>query len=316
MNTTDFSISTGEYITLKCTDFKGQGLTAEAIIAVDKGSNLLRFTVDGKNIIDYDKTLLDSNDFTGTPVLFPTPNRIKDATYTFEGKEYIQSIDGQKIVLHGLVLFESWQVEESVCTADAAVLKTRIAIKKGSKLFEAYPFECTLTLTFSLTREGIVIDYAVKNDGAGNLPFGFALHPYFTKLNGGAEKIKVPANRCFLTDENMIPTEETAAVSGATDLRKPVPVNTLLLDHNYYDLTDEPAEIHYSDGTKLTLTATNDFAHYVVYVPEGQDYFCIENQTCSIDALNLHARGRTESSLLILQGGQTHTGRVAYEFNQ
>ena len=312
----DFSIQRGEYITLKCTNFNNRGVTAEAVVSPQNGSNLLRFTVDGKNVIDYDEALLKKSDFTGTPVLFPTPNRVKNAAYTFEGNEIIQAIGGEKTILHGLVIFEPWTIEETTCTDKKAMLKTGIHITKGSRLYEAYPFECTLTLTFSLTCDGIHIDYTVKNDGTGNMPFGFALHPYFTKLSGGKEKIKVPANRYFITDENMIPTEETASVEGKNiDLRKPIPVNTLLLDHNYYDIKKgEPAEIQYTDGTTLTLKATEDFAHYVVYVPAGQDYFCIENQTCSIDAHNLHARGRLESSLLILPAKETHTGKVTYEY--
>jgi len=49
----------------------------------------------------------------------------------------------------------------------------------------------------------------------------------------------------------------------------------------------------------------------IIYSPAGDDFVCVENQTCSGDAHNLHARGlRGEAHLLILEPGQKHRGQV------
>lgn len=62
----------------------------ECIIAPEYGSNLCRFIVDGNAIIDFDKELLKQKDYTGTPVLYPTPNRVRNGVFTFKGKIFNQ----------------------------------------------------------------------------------------------------------------------------------------------------------------------------------------------------------------------------------
>ena len=58
------------------------------------GANLCRYTFKGFNIIDYDPIILKNHDFTGTPVLYRTPNRVKDGVFIFHGKSYDQVTGG------------------------------------------------------------------------------------------------------------------------------------------------------------------------------------------------------------------------------
>jgi aldose 1-epimerase len=66
-------------------------------------------------------------------------------------------------------------------------------------------------------------------------------------------------------------------------------------------------------GITVDLETTADFSHAVLYCPKGEDFFCLENQTCSTDAHNLFDRGfARESGLKTVTPGEKHQGRVSY----
>jgi aldose 1-epimerase len=81
----------------------------EAWIVPSHGSNLARFTVGDRAVIDFDPSLLSKHDYTGTPVLYPTPNRVRDGVFRWKGRDYRQLKRGQLIVEHGLAHGEPWQ---------------------------------------------------------------------------------------------------------------------------------------------------------------------------------------------------------------
>ena len=62
----------------------------EAWIVPSHGSNLARFTVGDRAVIDFDPGLLSKHDYTGTPVLYPTPNRVRDGVFRWKGRDYRQ----------------------------------------------------------------------------------------------------------------------------------------------------------------------------------------------------------------------------------
>ncbi len=59
----------------------------EARVVPAFGSNLCRFSVGGWNVIDFSLPLLLAHDYTGTPVLYPTPNRVRNGFFTWRGRE-------------------------------------------------------------------------------------------------------------------------------------------------------------------------------------------------------------------------------------
>ena len=57
-------------------------------IAPEYGSNLFRFRFGEYDLIYTDPELLTKRDFTGTFVLWPFPNRVRDKRYTYQGQSY------------------------------------------------------------------------------------------------------------------------------------------------------------------------------------------------------------------------------------
>ncbi len=305
-----------EFIILGYHGSKSEDHDLEAWIAPNQGSNLCRLTVDGQCVIDFDRSLL-KGDFTGTPVLYPTPNRVRDGVFLYQGKMYPQLVQGVKVLEHGLVHAAPWNYQEPELKSDAVCLKTWIDFNKKSPFFAAFPFHHRLWLEFCLSAAGIRIVYTIENQGEEAIPFGFGLHPYFTKLSGDTGTfVELPAQYVMETTPDLLPTGRLLDVIGTPyDLRKKVQIGELDLDHVYTGIpAGKFAQVTYSSlGLRIQLAATNDFSHMVLYSPCGESYFCLENQTCSTDAHNLHEQNfRQESGLKFVAPGRARTGSVMY----
>jgi aldose 1-epimerase len=288
----------------------------EAQIVPAYGANLCRFTVGGRNVIDFDRALLLARDFTGTPVLYPTPNRVRNAVFRWEGKDYQQRRGGKPVMEHGLVHTEPWEAGAPVADREGARLEAWLDFTDGGALCESFPFPHRLGLSFVLTGRGIMIAYSIANQGSRALPFGFGLHPYFTKLSAEETWVTLPADAVMDASSDLLPTGRLIPVKDTIyDLRAPAPVGALDMDHVFTRLgRGEHACIRRgSIGPSIELEATPDFTHLVLYSPRGAGYFCLESQTCSTDAHNLHDRGfAVESGLKTVTPGALHVGSVTY----
>jgi aldose 1-epimerase len=287
----------------------------EAWIVPSHGSNLARFTVGGRAVIDFDPGLLSEHGYTGTPVLYPTPNRVRDGVFRWKGRDYRQLKRGELVVEHGLAHGEPWQCGEPVREPDGVRLQTWLDFQPGAAVFEAFPFPHRLSLEFHLSSGGIRLSYAIHNQGGEEIPFGFGLHPYFQKLGGEADTlVRLPAQAVMEATADLLPTGRLVEVSGTPyDLRQPVAVGSLDLDHVFTGIpAGGRARVEYCGlGLSVALEASEDFTHLVLYTPRGEGFFCLENQTCSTDAHNLFARGFTrESGLKTVKPGETRQGFV------
>lgn len=286
-------------------------------IAPERGSNMFAFRYGQHEIIYTEPELLKTCGFTGNFVLFPTPNRVKDATYSWNGRTVTQRKQDEVRILHGLVYDEPWKYEAPIVSEEGISATTHIAITKESPLYESYPFFCTLTLCYTLRSSGVSVSYSLSNNGDEDMPFGFALHPYFSLLSGSEHTyITVPAKSWMESpSDTLLPTGNLIDVLGKPyNINTPRPIAELSLDHVYTGLvTGQYATIEYRTlDVKLTLRTTEDFTHTVVYTGHPHAV-CIENQTCSTDAVNLSNRGYIrESHILTLKPETTHTGTISY----
>ncbi len=318
----DIDPGTGWHIvTLSAENTADPSRSVTARIAVEGGSNLFSLEVGGTEFIDavpeIENLVAPGR---GTPILFPTPNRVRDATYRFRGETHHMSFPGETRShwLHGLVIDDTaWSFEEPMADDDGVSVTTVYVIDRNNPRFPAFPFPCELRVTFSLSGECLRIGYEVENTGEGPLGFGFGLHPFW-KVIGGKENCLIQVDVPWHMEAvELLPTGKLEPVDGTGyDLREPVRVSELSLDDVYYGA--EPAStvrvIYESLGMEIRQKATADFTHIVVYTPDS-DFFCVENQTCSTDAHNLYDKGFVkESHLQIVEAGETTGGHVDYEF--
>jgi aldose 1-epimerase len=286
----------------------GSGAT-EAFVSPGLGCNLLAFVVDGTDYMvagdaEQPPKLL------GSPILYPTPNRVRDGRMTFEGRAFSFQPNMGAHFIHGLVRDQSWDVDAPVAAGERASLTARIRFAPGTAIYELFPIANTLQVTYSVTPGVVRMDWLVRNeDATQRLPFGLAIHPYFPVIGPRESvRISVPARK-WMEAVELMPTGRLLDLSrGPADLRRSTSLNRLDLDDVFWGLQpDRPAVIDYdSTGIRVTLAASELFTHAVVYTPQGKGFFCIENQSCSTDAHNLYAQGMERAAhLTILDPGQT-----------
>ena len=83
-----------------------------------------------------------------------------------------------------------------------------------------------------------------------------------------------------------------------------LPLTPLDLDHCFGGW-DGRAELHWPE-TDLTLAieATPALQHLVIYVPPGQDFFCVEPVSHANDGFNLFERGIDRTGVRVLAPGE------------
>jgi aldose 1-epimerase len=313
-------------ISLFSTDQSDSALNILVCIAPEYGSNLFRFRAGEHDLIYTDHELLTNRDFTGTFVLWPFPNRVRDKRYTYQGQSYslenVHRPGGYSTLIHGLVFDRPWHYSQPVIGPDAVSVTTYIYVNAESPYYTSYPFDSRLSLTYTLSGTELSVTYQVHNQGARTLPFGFALHPYFSTFADKHDvSISIAAQAVMEADDDMLPTGRIFDVSKVMyamyDLREPVRVDYLKLDHVYTQLKKPALSIvdYTTLAMQLHISATDDFTHQVIFTPQQLPSICIESQTCSTDAINLHQQStalREAAHLLEVQPGATFSGDLRY----
>ena len=289
-----------------------------ARIAPQSGANLFSLQYEGRELLHVPESLDQLPGFRyGTPVLYPTPNRVAGGKFAFEGRSFDFGLNDGDRFLHGLVHSVPWEFEEPSADENGASVLVYLDFSPGSRVHRLFGFDHRLNLKFTVDSLGIRFDCTVDNRDSLSIPYGFALHPYFIYLGEREQTyLTVPATG-HMEAVNLMPTGGVEPLEGgAYDLTGGRPLAELDLDDVYIGMVpDKPAFIEYRDaGVKVTLKASAGFTHMVVYTQQPA-FFCVENQTCSTDAHNLYARGLKDiSHLLTVSPGSKDTGWVHYLF--
>lgn len=294
------------------------GIPLKAMVTPQRGSNIFRFMYDSYDIFYYDENTLQQSGFTGNFPLWPIPNRLKGHKYSFAGSHFvIPNLDRiiDKNLVHGFVFDQSWQFIKPTVKDSMATVNTSFDFGPEHPCFSGYPFSSRLSLSIQLEPSGLRVTYSVQNRDSHPMPFGFGLHPLFKLLPDST--VQIPANYVMETDQALIPTGKLIDVlkDKGHDLRKPRKVSSLDLDDVYtgslpgkWAIIDLPAR-----QFRIHLETSNDFTHTVMYASPGEQFFCLENQTCSTDAFNLLAKGLGNAAhVIVLDPGQVHTGYIKY----
>jgi aldose 1-epimerase len=106
---------------------------------------------------------------------------------------------------------------------------------------------------------------------------------------------------------------------GPADLRQPTSLADLAIDDVFCGMSESaPMAVFYDDtGRRLLIAASDAFTHCVVFTPTARPFFCLENQTCSTDAHNLHSLGLYGAAhLSILDPGESASSWVRYTVHE
>ena len=196
----------------------------------DLGATVVSFTVFGKDVVGGFDTLegyLRDDSHQGA-IIGRVANRIANARFTMDGKEYRVSANNNGNCLHGGCGFDYkiWQVTEY----DGEKIVLAYTSADGE---EGFPASLTATVTYALVGTELIIDYKATPDG--KTPISMTNHAYFN-LNGFGGDIlthtlTLYADRYTRVGANLIPTGERPDVKGTPfDFTEPHKIGERIAD--------------------------------------------------------------------------------------
>ena len=293
----------------------------EARIAPEAGANMFSVKFGGQELLFQPAKLGDlAQQRTGMPIMFPMVNRVRDARMVFEGRTFTFEPNNQRNFIHGLARRRPWRAEPPRATATEASAALALDWDESQPEFARFPIKHRITVTYTLRRGALRIDYLVENRDGGRLPYAFGLHPYF-RVPGARRDVSISAPLGERMEAvEMLPTGKLLPVTGtAHDLRRPRSLETLDLDDVYFGMTPaRRAFFRFRDsGIEVGLRASRELTHLVVFTPWDRPVFAIENQTSSTDAHNLWNQGKKrESHLMIVEPNGKSSGFVSWDLTR
>ena len=253
----------------------------------------------------------------GNPILYPMPNRVKGAKFTFDDQDFNFPANGRGNFIHGLVNRQPFDVERMKVADDKVALTLSVDFDQVDSLKELFPVAHKFYMTITVSAGRVRWEYKVENnEESKRLPFGVALHPYFVYQGERSETyLTIPATHLMKSERQLPSGELIAAADLDYALKEPLCMASLKLDDVFFGLSNEKTTlIDFRDKKRqVTIHASDEFTHLVVWTPD-RPYFGVESQTCSTDAHNLHAAGKKEvAHLQICDPGKSMTGWVEYE---
>ncbi len=232
--------------------------------------------------------------------LVPFSNRIADARFELEGREYQleRNFPPEPHAIHG----HGWQHPWSV--AEVAEDDATLAFEHR---LPGTPFAYRARQHFALGTDGLTVTIEVTNRGAAAMPAGLGLHPYFIRTPDVT--LEAGLGHVWLSDARKLP-QERVPLPSEWNFTQPRPLAGLDLD-NCFGVWNGRAVIRWPEsGLALIVEADPLFGHLVVYVPPGEDFFCVEPVSHVNDGFNLMARGVPDTGVRILAPGETLCGRM------
>lgn len=228
------------------------------------------------------------------PVLFPTPNRVDEGFYVYDGRR----IEG---MMHGFLRHEKFKVD---CLEKDRVV-AHVDFDGNNVLF---PYKGSFYLTLQVSENSLHWHFSVIDSDSVGFAYSLALHPFFTK--DSLLKIKVDTAREMKMRSDKIPTGETVAVPHLELAKDEIDMDTVFMTDGSFH-----AELIYRDFV-ADLSASSDFQHVVVYSSPDKNFVCVEPQTGSTDAHNLHAKGFVkEAALVEVASGDERESCFTIEFH-
>ncbi|HET8728942.1 MAG TPA: aldose 1-epimerase [Alphaproteobacteria bacterium] len=230
--------------------------------------------------------------------LVPFSNRIGFARFRFDHRdiEMTPNFRPEPHFIHG----HGWDTRWDVISAAADRCTIGFRHPGGE-----WPWAYLATQDFLLTGTALSVRLTLTNLDARPMPAGLGLHPYFPKRPGAGLSAKL--DHVWINDDAKLPVERVPLHRG------PAPsLETADLD-NCFGGWDGAARLHWPlRALTLNIEADPLFGHLVIYVPSGEDHFCVEPVSNANDAFNLAARGVSDTGLRVLERHESLSGTIRF----
>ncbi|QXH51536.1 aldose 1-epimerase [Pseudomonas fakonensis] len=258
-------------------------------LAPDVGASLVNWTVKATG-----QALLRHSDASalaaGTPrrlgcyPLVPWSNRIAEGGFARpEGWQALMpNTEHDPYPIHGSAWQQAWQVEHHTDRRARLTLDSDV------------PFAYRAMLDVELHEGCLSLELQVSNQGEVANWFGLGLHPYFPRH--AETRLQALAQHVWLADEDQLPSRQ-APLPKDWQFAYMGPLPERQVDHGFGGwpgscLIEQP-------GYRLACSASGA-EHFLLFCPEGKDFFCFEPVSHPVNAHHLPGR----PGLRLLQPGE------------
>lgn len=216
-----------------------------------------------------------------SPILFPIVGTLKEDTYLYKSKAY-------NLPRHGFARDMEFQVTESA--NDYAVF----ALTSSPTSMGKYPFEFRLKIRYSLKGNSLHVNYAVGNEGTGEMYFSIGGHPAFkVPLIDGTRyedyylmfnKVE-EAPRWPISDKGLIETNPAVFINNTNKIqlnRKIFEQDAIVLKHLHSDCVSIRSFKH-DHGLDFYFEG---FPFFGIWAAKNADFVCLEPWCGIADAVN------------------------------
>lgn len=235
--------------------------------------------------------------------MVPYANRIVGDRFDFKGRtlQFRKHNTGESSCIHG----SGWHLEWTVHNADIQSAELRVGHHALNGLFSYSAFQ-----RFHLSDNHLSVTMGVRNLNANLLPFGFGLHPFWTRQPDVT--IRFRSTHFWLEGPDSISTERIATPP-ELDYSQAQPLPRTWRN-NCYGGWDGFAEIVYPrSNAGLQIQAGPLFRHLMLYSDPSKTFFCLEPQTHATGAFNnIERNNEDDLGLFLLEPGQLAEETISF----
>lgn len=291
MPTTEHSIASGPY----------------TAVVTARGGALRELQHDGRNLVVGFGPEGKIPDYRGV-VCAPWPNRLADGIYPYAGKVFQAVINEPErgSALHGLATEEVWELRQAA--EDSVAFSCSIAAGPH------YPSDLEVSVTYSLSSEGLHTTVTAVNIGSVTAPYGVCPHPYLVAGEGTLDDwtLELPAQQFLeVTPDRLLPVGMRDVAGHDFDFRSARRLGPVKIDHAFTGIRRDGqglARVRVQDpaGTGVELEWGREWPWVQIHTadkPVGPDRLglAVEPMTCPPDAFN------SGTDVLHLKPGQSHS---------
>lgn len=236
--------------------------------------------------------------------LVPYSNRIRDAAFSFSGRRISLPASGFAMphALHGLGWRQAWSGAQS---GPGEI--TLVHNHDG----EGWPWPYRARQQISIRGNQLHLTCEIENTGAGPMPAGIGLHPFFPRRPGTTLSLRAKGYWATAPDAPGLPNGWCELDPEADEFAAKA-VASLDLDHCFTGW-NRRARITYPDtGFSLSLAASPALTNLVIYCPGDRNILCLEPVSHVNDAANLAGLEPTQAMTCLEPGGLL-SGNVVIE---
>lgn len=208
--------------------------------------------------------------------LVPFSGRIAQGAFRFEQTDVVlpANLPPEPHAIHG----QGWQHAWSVVTHNESAAELAFRYERGP-----WPWNYEARQRFALQDQQLTVALDLTNRSRRPMPAGLGWHPYFLKQDA---VLTAPVTAWWPMNQQRLPSEAPEALDSTAPLRAGQLVAALDLDHPFA-CAPAPVQIRWpARGLTVSLQASSNLRHLVLYTPPDEDFFCVEPVSHVPNAVN------------------------------